>query len=497
MKYGLTEATVDKIKGVFARFPAIKKAVLYGSRAKGNFKTGSDIDLTLYGESLTSDLHGKIAEALDDLLLPYTVDLSIFDDLDHAKLREHIERVGVAFYERVNQGGTMKVGWEVRKLGEVCKYDKTPNRKSNLPYVGLENIESNSGKFIGSLEPQKVKSLTFHFSDEHVLYGRLRPYLNKVLLPDFEGHCSTEIFPIMPSKHLNSRFLFHWLLSGNTVKKINSTCTGTRMPRANMNVVLKFELPLPPLPEQKRIVAILDEVFKDIATAKANAEKNLQNARELFENTHQSVFTHKGEGGWIERQLGDLATFRNGINFTKSSSGDSVKILGVKDFQDNFLAPLDNLDTITTDGTLPDSDILKENDILFVRSNGNMQLIGRSLLVGAITERIAHSGFTIRARLNNSGLIAKYLCHFLKSNNARNKMIDSGIGTNIKSLNQATLSALTIPFPSRAEQARIVAKLDALSAEAKKLEAIYQQKLTALEELKKSVLNKAFSGELN
>ena len=105
MNCGLTEATVENIRAVFARFPEIEKAVLYGSRAKGNFKTGSDIDLTLYGEALTSDLCATIASALDDLMLPYTIDLSSFGDLDHAKLREHIERVGVLFYERARQGG--------------------------------------------------------------------------------------------------------------------------------------------------------------------------------------------------------------------------------------------------------------------------------------------------------------------------------------------------------------------------------------------------------
>jgi len=104
MKYGLTEATAEKICGVFARFPEIEKAVLYGSRAKGNFKTGSDIDLTLYGAALTPDLRSTIASELDDLLLPYTIDLSIFAELDHAELREHIECVGVVFYQRANRG---------------------------------------------------------------------------------------------------------------------------------------------------------------------------------------------------------------------------------------------------------------------------------------------------------------------------------------------------------------------------------------------------------
>jgi predicted nucleotidyltransferase len=100
MKYGLPAAAIEKICAVFARFPQIEKAVLYGSRAKGNFKPGSDIDLTLLGENLTSAQLGEIAEALDDLLLPYTIDLSVYAELNHAKLREHIDRVGVVFYER-------------------------------------------------------------------------------------------------------------------------------------------------------------------------------------------------------------------------------------------------------------------------------------------------------------------------------------------------------------------------------------------------------------
>ena len=102
MKCGLTETTIEKIRGVFARFPEVERVVLYGSRAKGNFKPGSDIDLTLYGGALTPDLRSTIAATLDDLLLPYTVDLSIFDELNHTELQEHIERVGVGvvFYER-------------------------------------------------------------------------------------------------------------------------------------------------------------------------------------------------------------------------------------------------------------------------------------------------------------------------------------------------------------------------------------------------------------
>lgn len=99
MNTGLNETTLGKIRGIFARFPRIEKAVLYGSRAKGNFKPGSDIDLTLYGLGLTSDQCATIADELDDLLLPYMIDISVFSELDHGELREHIERVGVVIYE--------------------------------------------------------------------------------------------------------------------------------------------------------------------------------------------------------------------------------------------------------------------------------------------------------------------------------------------------------------------------------------------------------------
>src|ERR1017187_4264321 len=123
----------------------------------------------------------------------------------------------------------------------------------NLPYVGLEQIESNTGRFVGSTDPVHVKSATFKFSPEHVLYGRLRPYLNKVMLPDFTGHCSTEIFPLKPNPGLSREFLQYWFLCDATVKQIDATSTGARMPRANMNAVLDFEFPLPPLSDQQRI----------------------------------------------------------------------------------------------------------------------------------------------------------------------------------------------------------------------------------------------------
>lgn len=100
MKFGLKQTTIDKIRGVFARHPEVERAILYGSRAKGNYRNGSDIDLTLTGGDLTLNVLYKISSELDDLLLPYTIDLSILKDISDADVLEHIERVGVTFYER-------------------------------------------------------------------------------------------------------------------------------------------------------------------------------------------------------------------------------------------------------------------------------------------------------------------------------------------------------------------------------------------------------------
>ena len=100
MTYGLPQHTIDQICAVLAQHPEVERALLYGSRAKGNYRPGSDIDLTLLGASLTPRLCATIAEALDDLLLPYTIDLSLFAQLQHPDLEAHIQRVGRVFFAR-------------------------------------------------------------------------------------------------------------------------------------------------------------------------------------------------------------------------------------------------------------------------------------------------------------------------------------------------------------------------------------------------------------
>jgi type I restriction enzyme S subunit len=261
------------------------------------------------------------------------------------------------------------------------------------------------------------------------------------------------------------------------------------------NRILANKILVPPILEQKRIVAMLDEAFEGIDRAIANTEKNLANSHELFESYLNAIFTQK-DNEWVEKNLEDIATFRNGINFTKSSKGESIKIVGVKDFQNNFWIQEGQLDSVTIDAELKEIDILRKGDILTVRSNGNKELIGRCILAGDISEKTSHSGFTIRIRIESKNIYPQFIVYSLKSRHIRKQLIESGGGISINSLNQQGLSLIKLSFPTFVEQKTIVAKIDELAAETQRLEAIYHQKLVALNELKQSILQKAFTGEL-
>jgi type I restriction enzyme S subunit len=392
----------------------------------------------------------------------------------------------------------MKQGWEIKKLGEVSKViaGQSPEGKyynsegNGMPFY--QGKKEYGEKYIG--EPTTWTTKITKEAEAGDILMSVRAPVGPVNFSTQKICIGRGLAAIRAGKSLDKEFLFNFLLKheneivGNAGAVFNSI---------NKIQIENIPIPLPPLPEQRRIVSILDETFAAIAKAKANAEQNLKNAAALFESYLQGVFEKKGDG-WEEKNLGDLATFRNGMNFTKSSKGEEIKIVGVKDFQDNFWVHFDELESVVLDGSLSEIDELKENDIIAVRSNGNPALIGRTLLVGEVGEKTSHSGFTIRIRLNSIKVILPvYLCRYLKTQKTRKELVDKGNGVGIKSLNQGSLSSLIIPFPkSIEEQQTIVRQLDALRVETQKLETIYQQKLLNLEELKKSVLQKAFSGEL-
>jgi type I restriction enzyme S subunit len=318
------------------------------------------------------------------------------------------------------------------------------------------------------------------------------------IVPDgiHKGIINQALLKLAPIQDINANFLKYWMSSPNFQNQILNLSMGVAIKNvASVKVLKEILIPIPPLPEQKRIVAILDEAFEGIDRAISNTEKNLSNARELFESYLNSIFSQKGEG-WEEKKLGDIATFRNGLNFTKSSKGESIKIVGVKDFQNHFWIQEDQLESVTIDAELKEIDILRKGDILTVRSNGNKELIGRCVLAGDIYEKTSHSGFTIRIRIEREDIYPQFIVHYLKSKQLRKQLTESGGGISISSLNQQGLSLIKLSFPIFTKQKAIVANIDELAIETQRLETIYRQKIAALKELKQSILQKAFTGEL-
>lgn len=363
-------------------------------------------------------------------------------------------------------------GWTTKRLGDVCDFDKAQGVHRGLPYVGLEHIESNTGRFIGSFDPLPVKSSTFRFSSEHVLYGRLRPYLNKAIAPDFEGHCSTEIFPIKPSPSVSRDYLLYWLLADETMERINSTCTGARMPRADMNEVLDFEFPVPPLSEQQRIVGVLDEAFAGLATAEAQAAQNLQNARALFESHLQAVFTQRGPE-WVEKTLGETCEMYQ------------PKTIGTKN--------------LVPDGPYP---VFGANGIIgrydkFNHEEPQLLITCRGATCGAVNVSEPKSWVTGNAmvvRPLNESLNVGFLEYAFRGGIDISKAITGAAQPQITRTN---LSPLVICFPqSISLQKQLTETFQALSAETQRLAGLYERKRAALEALKKSLLHQAFAGEL-
>jgi type I restriction enzyme S subunit len=160
--------------------------------------------------------------------------------------------------------------------------------------------------------------------------------------------------------------------------------------------------------------------------------------------------------GWHHSKLGDIASFRNGLNFTRSDAGELVKIVGVSNFKDrNQLESTDQLATIQVAAAIRDDDLLQAGDLLFVRSNGNKELIGRCLYFPQVQERLAFSGFTIRGRVNKSVLDPLFASYLMRSRAVLDQIFLGGTGTNISNLSQEILANVSVELPSLSEQRRI------------------------------------------
>lgn len=386
----------------------------------------------------------------------------------------------------------MKAGWQTRKLREVCElingraYSKPELlSEGKYPVLRVGNFFTNDHWYFSDLELEDKK----YCNAGDLLYAWSASFGPRIWTGGkviFHYH----IWKVVPDLALiDQKFLFHFLL-WDTEKIKEDQGTGTTMMHVSKGSMDDRDIHLPPLPEQRRIVGILDQAFDGIATAKANAEKNLQNARALFESHLQSVLQSKK---WEWKTLGDLCEGVEYGSSAKSKKEGEVPVLRMGNIQDG---QLDWESLVYTD----DKDeiakyLLRHNDVLFNRTN-SPELVGKTAIYKSEMPAI-FAGYLIRIRRKEELLNADYLSYFLNSQIA----FDYGKTVVISSVNQANingtkLKGYPIPAPSITEQKIIVKELDALRAETKRLESLYQRKLAALDALKQSLLHQAFSGEL-
>ena len=298
---------------------------------------------------------------------------------------------------------------------------------------------------------------------------------------------------IRPSKDIFDLYFFGWVMIAieDLVKEMGSGASGqTELSRAEFKQI-KISYP-ESFSEQQRIVKILDEVFEGVEQAKKNAEKNLKNSRELFESYLLNVFTNPGDD-WEMKKLGEVCEGVEYGSSAKSKEEGKVPVLRMGNIQ-NGRFDWDKLVYSDTDSEI-EKYLLKHNDVLFNRTN-SPALVGKTAIYKSEMPAI-FAGYLIRIHRKENLLDADYLNYYLNCDIAR----DYGKTVTISSVNQANingkkLKSYPIPVPPLKEQKIIVAKFDELSEQTKKLEAIYKQKIANLDELKKSVLKKAFAGEL-
>ncbi len=163
--------------------------------------------------------------------------------------------------------------------------------------------------------------------------------------------------------------------------------------------------------------------------------------------------------GWEMKRLGELAEFKNGLNYSQENSGKGLKIIGVGDFKENFTISYDGLEELSGFDGIHESYLLKNNDLLFVRSNGSKDLVGRALFIQNLNERVTHSGFTIRARLKAREMLPVIAAYYFQTGAIKKQLLEEGGGTNISNLSQGMLANLLIPLPPLPEQRQIAAVL--------------------------------------
>ncbi|MBI5868984.1 MAG: restriction endonuclease subunit S [candidate division Zixibacteria bacterium] len=377
----------------------------------------------------------------------------------------------------------MKSLWKDKPLGAVFKleYGKPLHDTDRKPN-GLYPVYGANG--------EKGRSDKFYVDKPSIIVGRKGSAGEVNLTEERFWPLDVTYFVTFDERQYELRFLYYLL----TRLDLPSLAKGVK-PGINRNEVYSQVANIPPLPEQQRIVGILDKAFEGIATAKANAEKNLQNARAIFESHLQSVFTQRGPG-WVETTLGDIAQIKGGKRVPKGykllNEPTDFPYLRVTEFTDSGTIDMSDLRYVSAEVHREIKNYVISSKDLYISIAGT---IGKT---GIIPEELDGANLTENAcrLVFNPGISNRFVYFFTVTPDF---VEQAGFNTRTAAQPKLALSRLAtirLSVPHLAEQKRLADKFDTLREETQRLASRYERKLAALEALKKSLLHQAFSGAL-
>ncbi|WP_373548573.1 restriction endonuclease subunit S [Haliscomenobacter sp.] len=378
-------------------------------------------------------------------------------------------------------------GWEILTIGDVCE-----RGSSN---VSQNQLENNTGDYPIFGASGLIKNVNF--------YHQNKPYLSivkdgsgvgRVTKMDAYTSVIGTLQYILPKENVDLNYLYYNLISIDFKKYL----AGAAIPHIYFKDYKNEPFLWMPLPEQQRIVAILDEAFAAITKAKANAEQNLKNAKGLFESYLQGVFEQQGEG-WEEKTLSELCNIKHGFAFEGeyfSNSGDFVLLTPGNFYESGGYRDRGEKQKYYV-GKIPNDYILKKGDLLVAMTEQAAGLLGSPILVPESNKFLHNQRLGLVMPKNNIPWSNEFFFHVFNTRKVRKALHSTGTGVKVRHTSPTKIGEVLVRFPSSISvQNEIVSTLNSLSAQTKKLEAIYQQKINDLEELKKVILQKAFSGEL-
>ena len=349
--FGLSDKIVDSLVVVFAENLKVDKAIVFGSRAKGNYKAGSDIDIAIKGQDLNYNDTLSLLRALDNLDLPYKIDLINYHTIQEPALIENIDRVGIELYS----------AWKECRLGDIVELIKDtyhPNGSDKYTYIGLEHIEQKTLRLNSVGFSSEVTSNKFKFFPNDILFGKLRPYFRKVVKPTFEGICSTDIWVFRAKKGFDQNFVFYFLANQEFVDTANSGESGSRMPRADWNHLKVTNWNVPPLAEQTAIANVLSSLDDKIDLL----HRQNKTLEQLAETLFRQWFVEEAEDSWEVKSLTEIATYLNGLALQKfpAKGNDYLPVIKIREMKQGIS---ENSDKCSSD--IPTQYIIQDGDILF------------------------------------------------------------------------------------------------------------------------------------